>query len=124
MTESERPPEVANARRELRFSNWLVLGAGAWALVLAVLAQVNTKTVTEQRDVAEAGQVTAEARADSAEQLKRELVDRAIALCDPNDPAVERLRAVGLCDIAQQEKNAPSTAQQPPPTVSFAQIRE
>ncbi len=92
----------------------MILGAAVVAVIGLGLMTVRAVDVGEQRDVAQE-QVSTE------RDRKQEYVDRALALCDPADPvAVAKLRAVGLCDLAQEDKK--SVVAPPAPEVSFSTV--
>jgi hypothetical protein len=111
----EKTAQVARARRQWSLGSALIVVAAFGAVLVAGFMTYRSGHLVEQRDVAQE-QVSTEV------QRKQQYVDRALALCDPADPvAVEKLRTVGLCDLAREDEAQP-TVQQVAPEVPFSTV--
>lgn len=94
----------------------LVIGGSALAVVVALIWTQRASHLegqVQQKDQ-QLGAVT---------DQKDDLADRLISLCGSADAAVQdKLRSAGVCQKAAEAKAEPSQA--PPPTVSFAMVRD
>jgi hypothetical protein len=121
MTEHELTHPAAEVAR-LRWKRGTALLVGGMLLLagVAVGGSIRLIAVKSDRDVQVEEKQQAQAQATTAQQSQQEYVDRAIALCRGADSAaLEKLRAVGLCQLAEQDKSGQQTAM---PEVPFGVV--